>query len=132
MKNVVKGVLFLFIVSLVAISCDKDDDDMPAALVSFSYSPSKMDAKEKEAFNSKEAKMNPSDASANFEITKVTKGNNNFTNPKTGGMSIDGKGKISAKKDHKLTKGTYVLEVTATDKTDKNNQKKVSFTVTLK
>ncbi|MCT4603526.1 MAG: hypothetical protein N4A59_11575 [Marinifilum sp.] len=133
MKKIAKITLILFTMSLSLVSCNKDDDNpIPKQLASIKYSPDKMDAKVKTTFSSKEATLNPKDVSVTFKINKITKDKKSFTNPKDGGLSIDSKGKISAKKDHKLAAGVYVIEVTATNKKDSKNIKKASFTLTVK
>jgi hypothetical protein len=133
MKNFLKTTLLVFAISLSFVACDKDDEPLEVIkLTSISYSPNKMEAKTKDAFSSKEATLNPKNASVTFKISKITKDDKSFTNPKDGGFSIDGKGKIFAKKDHKLAVGVYVLEVTATNKSDTKIKKSVSFSVTIK
>ena len=101
-------------------------------LASIGYTPNKLESNPKTKFESKVPQIKPSSISVTFELSKITKDKKDYTNPKDGGFSIDSKGVISAPKDHKLAKGTYVLTIAATNSKNKKNKKTTTFTVVIK
>ena len=140
MKRVAKFMSIVLVLSIIIVSCKKDDDGMvmpKAKLSSVKYTSSKLEGKTKMAISSKEATLSPKNASVTFKISKITHDKKSFTNLKSGGFIIDSKGKISAPKDHKLGKGEYVLTIMATtkknkkDKKDKAISKTTTFTVVI-
>lgn len=131
MKNLkLLPVVFLLIFSFSFISCDKDDDVTSTKLISVSYKPNNITGKLKTAFKSSELTLNPVSAKATFSITGITKDKAKFTNP-TKGFKVDLKGKISAESAHILAAGTYVLTITAKDKSDSKNTKTTTLTVKI-
>ena len=133
MKRVAKFVSIVLILSIIIVSCKKDDDRpvIPVAkLSSVKYTTNKLDGKVKMALNSKNATVTPKNASVAFTISKITLDKKSFANPKSGGFLIDSKGTISAPNNHKLGKGEYVLTITATTKKNKKDKKNKAISKT--
>ncbi|WP_420602974.1 hypothetical protein [Flagellimonas sp.] len=101
-------------------------------LNSLTYSPNKLDGKQKVEFTSKDAVLSPKSASVTFKFIGIYKEKKKFKNPKNGGFKIDSKGRIFASKNHNLSAGTYRIKVSATDKNDKKNKKEAKYTVVIK
>ena len=136
MKRVAKFMSIVLVLSIIIVSCKKDDDGpiMPKAkLSSVKYTSNKLEGKTKMALTSKEAILSPKNAAVTFKISKIMLDKKSFTNPKSGGFMIDPKGKISAPKDHQLDKGEYMLTIMATTKKNKKDKKDkaISKTTTL-
>lgn len=131
MRNYVKVLSFVLILTTVFVSCSKDDDDAPKTvkLTSVSYSPNKIEGEEKTAFSGKDIQVNPEEAEATFKFNNIKKDGETIT---TGEFKMNSNGKISGLKDHKIGVGTYVLTVAATDKNDKDNVKTTTYTVVIK
>ncbi len=131
MKNVLKSTAFLLLLSIVFISCNKNDDNVEfTALKSISYDPAKIDATVEKAFKGTDSKVSPSDVSVTFTITKVTKDGTVFTNPDKG-FKIDTKGMVYAEEGHELKAGEYDLTIEAVDRHNKENKKAATFKVNI-
>ena len=122
----------LFLSASILVACNKDDDPIIKSekLTSVNYKPNSMTGKVNVAFKSSEIKLNPTTAKATFTIKKVTKDGANFTNPSKG-FKIDSKGKVHAETGHKLLKGTYVVTVSAKDKSDNKIIKTTTVKITI-
>ena len=133
MKNLLKLVPVLFLFAATLVACNKDDaPTIKPKLTSVSYKPNSITGKPAVAFKSSEIKLAPTTAEATFTIKEITKDGKKFTNPNNGkGFKIDSKGKVYADKDHTLVKGTYVVTVSAKDKSDNKTIKTTTIKVAI-
>lgn len=132
MKNHLKNLSLILVLTLAFSSCSKNELDTPVVtkLISVKYAPNKIKVKEKAPFNGTNVVLNPKKISVKFYFSKFLKDKKKFVNPKTG-FKIDKQGKISALKNHTLAKGVYIITIAAINTKIKKNIKYTSLTVTI-